>query len=154
MKKIKFIALFFLLLFAIGLRAQKHIENKKDTLYYLIDTARTLKSDRVLGGFHTKYFIFYHIACPCFVNSLEPDPLFSYYNRKSLQDTAFSEPVYVAKKKVKAISFTSLADLIRIVCKEGNQFNFNHVVFFIESLPNRKYMIRQVKLQGPRMKDD
>ena len=85
---------------------------------------------------------------------MEPGPLFSFYLRKSLQDTTFLKPVYIKKKAVKQLSFISLVKLIGIACDEGRNFNLNHVIFFIEPLSNRKYMIRQVKLQYPRIKDD
>jgi len=50
---------------------------------------------------------------------------------------------------VKRIPFISLGKLIEIVCEEQNYTTINHDIYFIEHLPNGKYITRKVTLQQP-----
>jgi len=73
--KIRLIMSLLLLIHTIDVKAQKKIAANKDTLYYLIDTAKTLKSDRIFSIDHYPRNVLYSIYCPC----IPSNSSFSFY---------------------------------------------------------------------------
>jgi hypothetical protein len=120
---------------------------KKDTVYYLIDTAKTLKSDRIFSINPYPRFVIYSIYCPCIPSNIG----FSFYYStiKGLPDTSLKEPVYINKKDIKRIKFIPLYKLIELACKEQDYITINHEIYFVQHLPNGKYTKRKVQFQHP-----
>ncbi|MFI5159133.1 MAG: hypothetical protein ACHQF4_09730 [Sphingobacteriales bacterium] len=137
------------------LSAQNNDTVKKDTIYYLIDTARTPKLDRMFGINYVKIaeVVQYYIYCPC----IWPDqwPTFIYERRKNLSDRTFIDSTFIDKKALKKISFIRLKDLIEKACdNEYYTFNAKYVLFFIEHLPNGRYLLRKVKFPRPTFQNE
>ena len=141
------IILFSLLICAVSVRAQSNVETKKDTLYYLVDTAKTLKSDRIFSIDTHPRFVFYSVACPCIPSN--SGFMFYYSSIKGLPDTTLKENVDIKKSQIKKMQFLPLYKLIEIVCKEQGHTNINHVIYFIQHMPNGKYISRKVTLTPP-----
>jgi hypothetical protein len=123
---------------------------KKDTLYYLIDTAKTPTRDRVFSINYVKVaeVVQYYLNCPCVWS--DQWPTFLYVLRKSLDDRTFIKPTYIEEKNLKNISFIPLKDLIEKACENDYYvFNDKYVLFFIEHLPDGRYMVRKVKFTSP-----
>jgi hypothetical protein len=148
MKKANLKLLLILLLYSIGLKAQKHVEIKKDTLYYLIDTIKTQKLDRMLDIKHADTYINYNTHCPCWNGGFELS--FNYPFQWKFEDNIplKYKPVYITKKELKKIKLISLSNLIKAACSYQDAFNNFHVLYFIEHLPNGKYDIKQVRCRA------
>jgi len=132
----------------IGVKAQAS-SVKKDTLYYLVDTAKTPKLDRILWIQHLKdNYIDYQIFCPCIMASAGIQFNFPAGSR-NMNDTSIVKPIYIKPEHVKKIVFTSLIKLIQLVQNNNKNFNQRYVTFFIEHLAGNKYSIKKVDYGGP-----
>ena len=147
MKITKLFILLFSTFLNTTLKAQLNKAIKKDTIYYLIDTAKTPKLDRVFEIEHSKQFIFYTIDCYCYAVKWKPQ--FYYIFKGTSNYDANLNPVYITNSKIEKMSFANLYKLITLSCSEGTNFNARHVIFFVEHLPNGRYLIRQVKSNAP-----
>jgi hypothetical protein len=146
----------FIVLFSIflntTLKAQLKKPIKKDTIYYLVDTAKTPRLDRVFGIEHSKQFVFYNIYCPCYAVKWKPQ--FYYVFKGTSNYNANLKPVYTTKSKMEKLSFVTLNKLITLSCSEGTNVNSRHNIFFIEHLPNDQYLVREVKSNAPPAVDE
>jgi len=115
--------------------AQKII--KKDTIYYLIDTANVPINDRMITIESAKEYKFYSINCPCLNNSIKP-----------IFRCNITNQVIMKRSMISSLKFIHLPDLIELVKKKDNgYFNDNFVIFFIEPY-KRKYIKHRVFFSG------
>lgn len=139
MKSIQFIfVLFFLSYFANYANAQKYY-NKKDTLYYLVDTLHTPKNDRMLEFNSYLRHQFYTINCPCLNNNTKPQFRTNVNNKININS------------EYTLLKFISLSGLIDFVKKnDTDDFDERHVIYFIENngaqyTKNRAYFMGSKK---------
>lgn len=135
-----------------NLKAQVNNAIKKDTLYYLIDTIKTPKLDRLFEIEHTKQFVFYTIDCPCY--AVKRKPQFYYRFKGTSNHIASLIPVYIPPNIIKKISFVSMFKLVTLSCSEGTHLNDRYIIFFVEHLPNGRYLMREVKSNVPPVVDE
>jgi hypothetical protein len=152
MKITKLFIVLFSILLNTTLKAQLNKPIKKDTLYYLIDTAKTPKLDRVFEIEHSKQFVFYTINCPCYAVKWKPQ--FYYVFKGTSNYDANLKPVYITKNEMKKLPSVTLYKLITLSCSEGTSVNTRHTIFFIEHLPNDQYLVREVKSNSPPAVDE
>jgi hypothetical protein len=152
MKITKLFIVVFSILLNTTLKAQLNKPIKKDTLYYLIDTAKTPKLDRVFEIENSKQFVFYTIDCPCYAVKWKPQ--FYYVFKGTSNYDANLKPVYITKSEMKKLPFVTLYKLITVSCSEGTSVNKWHTIFFIEHLPNNQYLVREVKSNSPPAVDE
>ncbi|MFI5159226.1 MAG: hypothetical protein ACHQF4_10200 [Sphingobacteriales bacterium] len=145
----KLIVLFFVAFFSVSSAKAQTITVKRDTLYYLIDTAKTTRLDRILWIQHLKdNYIDYQIFCPCIMASTGIQFNFPAGSR-NINDPLSVTPTYIKPELIKKIAFTSLVKLIQLAQNYNQDFNQRYVVFFIEHLPQGKYSIKKVDYGGP-----
>ena len=149
------IVLFFVAFFSVSSAKAQTITVKRDTLYYLIDTAKIPKLDRVFSINYVKVaeVVQYYINCPCIWS--DQWPTFIYVRKKNLSDRTFIDSTFIDKKALKKISFIRLKNLIEKACEnEYYTFNAKYVMIFIEHLPNGRYLVRKVKFDSPAFRNE
>jgi len=108
--------------------AQSNI--KKDTIYYLVDTAKTSTYDRLITVQKNDTEQFYTINCPCLIN-----------NSKPVFRCNIEKKTYVDTIAFKSLKLTYLSELIELVRKNDNiTFNDKFTIFFIE--PSKKNYVK------------
>ena len=124
--------------FAHTLYAQKNII-KKDTIYYLVDTAATPLKDRMLLVGKEGEFYGYRLTCSCY--PWNSDAFFIYGLRQN--------GITITKQKIDQLKLITLRKLIQIVAKFGVDRVSRNVFYFIER-QNGKYITHQVFLPEPK----
>lgn len=135
MKKLKVIFTIIFLHLSTCLFAQSTF--KPDTVYYLVDTGKIPKNERMVEIGLEGAYRYYAIQCACL--KYKQNPVF-YYESKQKGTSV---------KKLKNIKFVSISQLIKLSQEgEGDLFNNKHIAIFIE--PEAKGFIKhQVILQKP-----
>lgn len=117
--------------------------DKKNSIYYLIDTTRTPIKDR-MWDIHTEYpsIKTYNIKCPCL--QYDSEPMFIY-------NIAQAESIIITKTTLKTIKLISLPELILYAKTYANpDLREAYEFYFIE--PNgKKYIIHKVRLIKPKI---
>lgn len=109
--------------------------SKKDTVYYLLDTAKTPARDR-LFTFEADYSSqqrFYTLNCPCLENHHKPE---FRYNA--------SQTTYLGAKIVGQLQFINLQALIDLVTKNDFPDFYNRFVIYFIIPEKRKYAKHKV----------
>jgi hypothetical protein len=135
MKNIFFFTLMF---FSIWVYAQG--KSTKDTLYYLLDTAKTPVKDR-MWEIHEEYpsLKLLTITCPCLAYGRNPVFVYS---------TNTEQGKVINNKKVSVIKFVSLTKLIEYVKNyTGGNFETKKIVFIEKRKSN--YMMQPVRIIKP-----
>ncbi|MDB5016750.1 MAG: hypothetical protein JWQ84_1582 [Mucilaginibacter sp.] len=137
MKKLSFIILVFSSFCSL---AQKN--QKIDSIYYLIDTAK-IPSNAQMWDVHTEYpaFKVYTIKCPCL--QYDKEPIFIY-------DTNKVKGQVITKKDMKTINLINLSNLILKAKQFTNtSFKGKYAIYIVE--PNgKRYIYHAVRLLKPR----
>ncbi len=121
MKKVINMILLVSLIFTIDI-SYSQSNNKKDTIYYLLDTLRIPPSDRMINADIAPPNKFFIINCPCLDSGNKP-----------VFRANMSKTTYINKEEFKRIKLIHLSTLIEIVRKNDNQhFDDKYIVFFIE----------------------
>lgn len=117
---------------------------KKDTLYYLADTAKVPLNDRMVDIGIEAPFKYYTIQCECLAYNQKPTFYFNYEKDgrgEQLSGTGLG-----------TIRLITLSELISLAKQQGNGFNSQHVVFFIEPWGS-EYVKHKVMLLKPQKRD-
>ena len=106
----------------------------RDSIYYLMDTAKTPVNDRLWDIHDENALIFYTFQCACL--QYGGNPTFVYNSNKPNQTHINS---------VRAIRLIRIVDLLKLLKQsEGEEFNKKHIMYFIQ--PSKKgYVKRQVR---------
>lgn len=134
--------IFYLLLFNIFcVKAQSKQLVKRDTIYYLLDTAKISKNERIIQIIpdtpNNSYYT-YLINTRCMVGHSDP----------SLMSVHRDKGQLISKKDLKQIYFVSIVYLNNLLCKEMEKFPSNHQLYFIEHMPNGSYIKRKIVFGG------
>ncbi|WP_074487611.1 hypothetical protein [Mucilaginibacter polytrichastri] len=113
---------------------------KRDTVYYLIDTASVPKNDRMFVVGQEGSIYGYRLTCQCY--PWQTDPVFY---RRALSKGIISS-------NIQDIKLATLRSLISIAVKFGMDEKNEHVYFFIERL-NEKLIRYEVSLAKPWRQD-
>lgn len=109
-----------------------------DTVYYLVDTAKIPKNDRMVEMGIEGRWHYYQIKCRCL--KYGQSPVFAYEVKDQSGEL-------ITQKDIKSITLISLASLIEM-SRDGEgikAFNYKHVAYFLEPVPSRdNYMKRKV----------
>jgi hypothetical protein len=115
-------------------------QQKADTIYYLVDTAKAPVKDRMITVEFEDQFKCYTIECFCLKYDQKPVFYYNYEKEKGENINA-----------VNGISFISLSKLIHLSQEGGGDlFNTNHIAYFIEPGLGNKYIKHRVMLLKPR----
>lgn len=139
--KVTILLLTILLLSINSLKAQSNnIATKKDTLFYLVDTAKTPVRDRLMRIEIEGPWNCFAIECTCL--KYNQRPVFVY----KLENPG-SEPVNI--NLFRKINFISLTKLIELAKEGGGDiFNEKHIAYFIEK-KGHKFIKTKVTLVKP-----
>jgi hypothetical protein len=120
--------------------AQKTIANRVDSIYYLIDTAKTPFNDRMWDIGIEGSFKYYTIACSCLQYNRQP----TFFYR-----TNFKGQV-IKQKDLNRFKFIKLSDLI-IKAKKYTDTTYKgkYAIFFVEH-SDGKFILHKVSLSEPR----
>lgn len=106
----------------------------RDSIYYLIDTAKTPVNDRLWDIHDENNLVFYTFQCSCLMYG--GNPTFVYSSNK---------PAQVPINSLKGIRLISIVGLLKLIKQsEGEKFNTKHVLYFIQP-SNEGYIKRQVR---------
>jgi len=121
-------------------KTEAQILTNRDTVYYLVDTAKTPPMDRLIKVGTEGPWYFFSIECTCLKYNQRPTFIYDLKNPGS-------EPVNNSiLKKIKFISLSKLLELSRD--DAGEAFNNKHLAYFIEKKGN-KYVKTKVRLLKP-----
>lgn len=135
---IRVVLLGLLLIASVQAWAQKEV--KKDTIYYLIDTAKVPIKDRMFLTGQEGNFYGYRLTCKCY--PYQTDAFFTYLrSRKGTE---------VTKDDLRLLNTINLRELIRIVVQHGLD-QVNKTIFFFIELNGQKFIQHQVFLSEPKM---
>src|ERR1700748_3233165 len=116
------------------------VKSPKDTLYYLVDTAKTPIKDRLMKIEIEGPWNCFVIECACLKYNQRPVFIYELKNQNSTR---------VGIKAFKRIKFITLSKLIELAKDgEGDNFNNKHVAYFVEP-DGKKYVMRKVRLLKP-----
>lgn len=132
--------LFLLFVFIAVVPRISHAQSnfKKDTIYYLVDTAKTSTYDRLITVQKNDTEQFYTINCPCLID-----------NTKPVFRCNLKKQTYIDATVFKSLKLTYLSELIEIVRKNDNKaFNDRFTIFFIEPLKQNYIKYKSFFLGG------
>lgn len=114
---------------------------KKDTIYYLLDTAKTPKNDRMIWVSNDKTEKIFVIDCPC-LRSDGAKPIFQIRNNPAKT---------IDSEILKSYKLTSISSIIKLAIDndKGNEFNEKYILFVIQPIENGKYTITRAVNEGP-----
>jgi hypothetical protein len=123
--------LFFAIIFFGVFNASAQEDKKVDSIYYLLDTAKTPVLDRMISVDIARPHKFFTINCPCLNSGSRP-----------VFRTNINNGTSISSREIAKIKFISLANLIELVRKNDTPY-FNDVVaiFFIE--PGKNVFIKE-----------
>jgi len=126
-------------LWAFSCFAQRHY--KEDTIYYLIDTAKTPVKERMWDISADNIYKYYTIQCPCLKYDGKPTFFYDIEGKDS--------GTLIRKKKLKAIKLVNLSFLIlKSKQIENNDYRNDYHIFLIE--PKEKiYVMHEVSFVNP-----
>jgi len=134
--------LFLMFLVICSVNAYALADIKKDSVYYLIDTARTPRNDR-LWDIHEEYptIMLYTIKCPCL----------AFGNRPTFVDNLeLKTDEMISTEEFKAIKLTTMASLIEKAKRASiDQKARNNCSFFIIERRGGNYVVHKVRLLNP-----
>ncbi len=135
MKKIIFI---LLCLYSSNSFAQKG--RRTDSVYYLLDTAKTPLNERIWHIDNDGPWKYYTIQCHCL--QYDTEPTFAYDTRKDI-------PRIFSKKELKSIALINISDLIDSVKKNLENGRKDAYTLFLIEPYKKKYIIHRLNLTHP-----
>lgn len=101
---------------------------KRDTLYYLIDTAKVPVNDRIVKITDAPLFKFYYFSCPCLDQGQMP---YLIHRTKDIGEI-------LSHSKLSKFKLTGTAPLLYLFHQNYYRFNSEHIVYILEVLSSRK----------------
>lgn len=126
----------FLLIYSLNAFSQK-----KDSVYYLIDTLNTPKNSQIWEIGIENPFKYYTIKCPCL--EFGRSPTFIY--RPDMQ-----KAIMIKQKELKLFKQTNLSGLIQKAKEATNKDSANKYTFFIIEPKGKLFIINKVGIIQPR----
>ena len=133
-KKLSIIILLLLTITSKDLLAQK-LQIKRDTIYYLVDTIKVPKADRMFLYGEEGDTYGYRLTCQC--NTWQSD---AFFVRR-----IDAKGLFLKKADFKKYKFITIRELIAIVVKFGNDNIRNHDFYFAEQ-QEKKFLLYRVYL--------
>ncbi|MEX8547583.1 MAG: hypothetical protein V5804_08285 [Mucilaginibacter sp.] len=101
---------------------------KRDTLYYLLDTAKIPINDRMIKITDAPLFKFYYFRCPCLDEGQMPYLIHRTNDKGEIIDSS----------KINKIKMIATVPLLYLFHKNYYRFNVEHIVYILEVLPDKK----------------
>ncbi len=133
--------LIFFIFLPFTICAQKKVA--VDSIYYLLDTSKTLLNERMWNIGHTDLYQQYTLLCPCL--KFAGNPVFTHEIR--------DKGIIITNSVLKSLKLISITDLISVSKKfldDGNLLG-RYLFFMIEPKGNR-YIVHEVTLTNPAIK--
>jgi hypothetical protein len=117
--------------------AQK-VSLKKDTVYFLVDTAKVPVKDRMFIITKEEQFMYFRLTCKCY--PWQMNPMFTYGWEH--------EGFFLSKKDFNKIRTISISELIEIVAQYG-QDKIKKTIFYIIEPDGKKWRMHETFLMPP-----
>ncbi len=125
----KYLIIFLIIFFvSLDLTFSQVTTIKRDTLYYLLDTAKIPINDRIIKIVDAQVFKFYYFRCPCLDEGQMPYLIHRTNDKGEIIDST----------KINKIKTIATVPLLYLFHKNYYRFNVEHTVYLLEVLPDKK----------------